>query len=633
MKATIAMMAASAAVIMLTNPLHAAPRTEIPRLPLEDFFRLPTKTAYRLSPNGEFYSFLQPWKDRLNIHVAPVGGEAVRITSSTDRDIRAYSWVNDEVLVYLQDKGGDENYHVYALSRQGSEVRDLTPFEGVRAGLLDDLEDDDDHVLIEMNRRDPQVFDVYKVNIHTGDMKMVAENPGTVGGWMTDNSGAIRIAYAMEGLKRTILYRDDEKQPFRPIFSTDFTESIIPAGFTGDDQRLYVLSNLDRDTSALYVFDPRKGELEEKLYERDDVDLSGIMWSRERKTLLGVTYYTDKNRRHFFDDQTKELFARLEARFPGYSVGITSMSRDESRIIVSVASDRMPGRLYYHDLKDPDRFDLVADLYPWIDENHMAEMKPISYKTDDGLTIHGYLTLPAGRPTKDLPVVVNPHGGPEVRDTWGYNPEVQFLANRGVAVLQVNYRISTGYGKAFWMAGFKQWGRKHQDDITCGVRLLIDQGIADPKRIAIYGASYGGYATLMGLIRTPDLYACGIDYVGVANLFTLLESIPPYWELARQKMYETIGHPERDADLFREISPVFHADRIKAPLFIAQGANDPRVKKAESDQMVEAMRKRGVEVQYMVKDDEGHGFRNQENRFDFYRAMEAFLTEHLSLGN
>ena len=259
----------------------------------------------------------------------------------------------------------------------------------------------------------------------------------------------------------------------------------------------------------------------------------------------------------------------------------------------------------------------------------MAPMTPVQYIARDGLTIHGYLTLPAGSDGKNLPVVINPHGGPWARDTWGFDGEVQFLANRGLAVLQMNFRGSTGYGRAFWEAGFKQWGLAMQDDITDGVKWLIEQGIADPERIGIYGGSYGGYAVLAGLAFTPDLYACGVDYVGVSNLFTLLETIPPYWELGRQMMYEQIGHPDKEKELLKAASPVFHAERIRAPLFVAQGANDPRVKKAESDQIVEAMRKRGVDVEYMVKDNEGHGFLNEENRFDFYRAMERFHAKHL----
>jgi dipeptidyl aminopeptidase/acylaminoacyl peptidase len=274
----------------------------------------------------------------------------------------------------------------------------------------------------------------------------------------------------------------------------------------------------------------------------------------------------------------------------------------------------------------------LATLYPWLNENDMAEMKPISYKSRDGLTIHGYLTLPKGRGEKALPVVMMVHGGPWARDQWGYDPEAQFLANRGYAVLQVNFRGSTGYGREFWMKSFKQWGKTMQDDVTDGVEWLKAEGIADPKRVAIYGGSYGGYATLAGLAFTPDLYACGIDYVGVSNLFTFQRTIPPYWGPWREVLYEQVGHPEKDSLLLAAASPALHADRIKAPLFIAQGANDPRVVKDESDQMVEALKKLGVTVDYMVKDDEGHGFRNEENRFEFYAAMEKFLDTHIGSG-
>ena len=303
-------------------------------------------------------------------------------------------------------------------------------------------------------------------------------------------------------------------------------------------------------------------------------------------------------------------------------------SKDETRIIVRTFSDKSRGAYYLYN-RLTGELQKLAEVSPWLQETELADMQPIQYQSRDGLTIHGYLTLPKGLDPKNLPVVVNPHGGPWARDHWGFNPEVQFLANRGLAVLQMNFRSSTGYGKAFWQAGFKQWGRKMQDDITDGVQWLIRQGIADPKRVGIYGGSYGGYATLAGLTFTPDLYAGGVDYVGPSNLFTLLASLPAYWGLELQKFYEMVGDPVKDKALLTEISPLFHVDRIKAPLFVAQGAHDPRVKQAESDQIVAALRKRGVEVTYMVKENEGHGFHNEENRVAFYRAMEAFWGKYL----
>ena len=272
----------------------------------------------------------------------------------------------------------------------------------------------------------------------------------------------------------------------------------------------------------------------------------------------------------------------------------------------------------------------LGEASPWLNEEDMSDMKPVQYRSRDGLVINGYLTLPKGTNGKNLPVIVNPHGGPWHRDSWGYKSEIQFLANRGFAVFQMNFRGSTGYGREFWEKSFKQWGKSMQDDISDGVNWLIDEGIANPDRIAIYGASYGGYATLAGLTFTPDLYACGIDYVGVSSLFTFMESMPPYWELYRKMLYEMVGHPDKDKELLASASPLLHIDKIKVPLFIAQGANDPRVKKSESDQIVEALQNAGIDVPYMVKNDEGHGFYNEENQFDFYREMEIFLNKHLN---
>jgi dipeptidyl aminopeptidase/acylaminoacyl peptidase len=296
---------------------------------------------------------------------------------------------------------------------------------------------------------------------------------------------------------------------------------------------------------------------------------------------------------------------------------------------VAAYSDRTQGKRYLFDLASG-KLTFLAEVTPWLKEADLAEMKPVSYPALDGLTINGYLTLPRGKAPEKLPVVVNPHGGPWARDSWGFNSEAQFLANRGYAVFQPNFRGSTGYGRSFWEAGFKQWGRSMQDDVTDGVQWLIKQGIADPKRIAIYGGSYGGYATLAGVAFTPDLYAAAVDYVGVSNLFTFMQTIPPYWKPYLEMMHQMVGDPVADKDLLTETSPAFHVDRIRTPLFIAQGANDPRVNKAESDQVVEALKKRGVAVEYMVKDNEGHGFQNEENRLEFYGAMEAFLARHLT---
>ena len=618
-----------ALLALLTLLLPRPARADEPLIPMEDFFRNPEQSGFQLSPNGEYISFMKPWERRMNIFVQKIGAEeAVRVTSATERDIPAYFWSGNDRIVYLQDRGGDENYRLYAVSSDGTESRELTPFENTRVTIVDSLEEQDDFLLIGMNRRDQRLFDVYRLNLATGDLTLLEENPGDIAGWMTDHDGKLRVAVRSDGVNTSLLYRDKEDEPFRNILTTDFRESVSPLFFTFDNKKLYVASNLGRDKSAIFVFDPQTVEHEELLFEHPDVDVSSLFRSRKRKVITGTGFTTDRFRYHFFDEQRAALQKELEERLPDDEVVVASMSRDETKVLVYAGSDRTRGTNYFFDRETKD-FRKLAELAPWLPKERMAPMKHVSYTSRDGLTIHGYLTLPLGKEPKNLPVVIHPHGGPWVRDGWGFDPQVQFLANRGLAVLQMNFRGSTGYGRAFWEAGFKEWGRSMQDDVSDGVLWLINQGIADPKRVGIYGASYGGYAVLAGLAFTPDLYACGVDYVGVSNIFTLLETIPPYWELGRQMLYEQIGDPEKDKELLKAASPVFHADRITAPLFVAQGANDPRVKKAESDQIVEALRSRGIEVEYMVKENEGHGFRNEENRFDFYRAMERFLATHL----
>ncbi|GLR11699.1 peptidase [Chitinimonas prasina] len=598
-----------------------------PKIPVRDFFKNPEKTNFQLSPNGKYISFTQPVENRLNIHVMPRGGEAKRLTTVKDRDIRQYFWKGDDHLLFLKDNGGDENFHLYAVDRDGKATRDLTPFDKVRVELIDDLEDHPTDVLIGLNKRKAEVFDAYRLNVKTGELKMVAENPGNITSWVTDHKGAIRVAQSTDGVTSSLLYRANEKSPFKTILTTNFKDSVAPLFFTFDNKRLYAASNLGRDKVAIVEMDPATGKELKVVYQRDDVDVDGLRYSKKRKVLTAATYETAKMERHFFDDTTEKLIKGLQGKLPGYEITLQG-NKNEDAWIVSAWNDRTRGTRYYYDAK-ADKLEKLAEVTPWLNEQQMASTKPISYTSRDGLTIHGYLTLPLGSEGKNLPVIVNPHGGPWARDSWGFNPEVQFLANRGYAVLQMNFRGSTGYGKAFWQASFKQWGKTMQDDVSDGVNHLVKQGVADSKRVCIYGGSYGGYATLAGLTFSPDLYACGVDYVGVSNLFTFMKTIPPYWKPYLDMMYEMVGNPEKDKALMESASPVFHVDKIKAPLLVLQGAKDPRVNVAESDQIVAALKKRGVDVEYIVKENEGHGFANQENRFEAYEAMERFFGKHL----
>ncbi|MEA3443492.1 MAG: S9 family peptidase [Bacteroidota bacterium] len=599
------------------------------KIPLEDFFKNPEKSSYKISPDGKYYSYMAPYQDRMNVFIQEIGKEEVtQVTFETERDLAGYTWGSKTRILYLKDTGGDENFKLFAVNVDGSNAISLTDFEGVRTRFIDDLEDNPSEIIIGMNKRDARVFDPYRLNIETGEMIMLAENPGNIQGWITDHNGRLRVATANDGVETSILYRETEDDEFKVVLETNFKESVSPLFFDFENKNMYVSSNLGRDKSAIVVFDIKNGKEIEEIFSHPEVDVSNLMYSKKRKVLTAVSYYTDKSHRHFFDAETEEMVNRLKKDLGQYEISISSTTRDETKYIVRTYSDRSLGAYFLYD-KNTDKLDKIVDVADWIDENEMAVMKPIKYTSRDGLIINGYLTLPIGLEAKNLPVIINPHGGPWARDRWGFNPEIQFLANRGYAVLQMNFRGSTGYGKDFWEASFKEWGKTMQDDITDGVNWLVKQGIADPERVSIYGASYGGYAVLAGLAFTPDLYCCGIDYVGVSNMFSFMKTIPPYWKPFLAMMYEMVGDPVKDSLLLADASPALQAHKITAPLFIAQGANDPRVNKDESDQMVAAMKERGVEVEYLVKENEGHGFHNQENQFDFYRAMEKFLEKHM----
>lgn len=610
------------------------------QIPLRDFFKNPEKVGYALSDDGKWLAYLAPYQKRLNIYVRPTDADpskdqqtAVRITEESARDIAGFFWKGNDTLVYVKDFGGDENFHLVSVGRDGKGQKDLTPFPKVRAEIVDGLIDDPGALLVGLNKRNPEVFDVYRVDVKTGELKLVGENPGNITAWHVDHKGRVRMATTTDGVNSSLLYRDGDQGPFKTVLTTTFRDSVVPQFFTFDNAKVYAASNLKRDKQAIVVLDVASGAAKEEkvLFEHPEVDVDSLGYWRHRKVVSCAYYTTWKSEHKCFDPDTDALYKKLEQRLPGYQVHIASTDKPENRLIVRTRSDRSRGSYWLYD-RTTDKLGKLADVAPWLDESLLAEMKPISYKSRDGMTINAYLTLPKGGAQKGLPVVVNPHGGPWARDAWGFDPEVQFLASRGYAVLQMNFRGSTGYGRKFWESSFKQWGGTMQDDVSDGVKYLVAQGIADPKRVAIYGGSYGGYATLAGLTFSPELYACGVDYVGVSNLFTFMKSIPPYWKPYLEMMYEMVGHPEKEKDLLTARSPVFHVDKIRAPLFIAQGKNDPRVNINESNQVVDALKKRGIEVPYLVKDNEGHGFHNEENRFDFYEAMEKFLAKHLKAG-
>lgn len=620
------------AVKMLNNAKQVKNGTNnegVKEISVEDFMKSPGNFGYQLSPDGNYITFSSAWENRSNIFVKKMGddSEPVRVSSSKDRDIAGSFW-KDDTLLYVKDKGGDENFHIYSTTFNGTEEKDLTPYPNVTVGLLSSLQGVKDEILIMMNKEDATVFDVYKLNVKTGETTHVAKNPGNISNWLADRNGEVRVAVASDGVVGTVLYRDSEKDEFKPFIELAAGDEVTPLAFSKDNKHIYATSNKGRDKVEVVKYD-LEGK-EEVVMSNKEVDVTGVLYSAEQDKLLYGAYITDKPHYQFFDENFEKLFRKIQDKLGVHEseLGINDYNKEMTKFIVSVSSDTVYGKYYYYDSLT-DKLTELATLSPWLKSEELSEMHPISYKSRDGLTINGYLTLPKNKEAKNLPLIVNPHGGPWARDMWGFNPEVQLLANRGYAVLQVNFRSSTGYGKEFLQAGNKQWGLKIQDDITDGVQWAIDQGIADPKRIGIYGASFGGYATLAGITFTPDIYAAAVDYVGVSNIFTLLNTIPPYWETMREMFYERVGHPEKDKELLTAASPVFHADKIKTPLFVAQGANDPRVNKAESDQIVEALRARGVDVEYMLKENEGHGFQNEENKIKFYNAMLKFLDSHL----
>ena len=608
---------------------------------VEDYFAKPKASTFRFSPDGEFMSYREKDENgKRHIYVKEISsGSTTKAIEEKEELVRGYAWLNNNRLAYISDTGGDENYHVFAVDLDGSNLKDLTPFDGVQAQFSNLLKEDKEHIIVNLNKNNPQVFEPYKVNIVTGELTQLFTNDdpsSPIIGYDFDKDGKLKGYTKLKNGVDQEYYYEDGNGGYTVLKSLNWKDTFGVLNFdyaTDYEHDAYVVSNLESDKAKIIRYDLKENKVLGEVFANDKYDVSDMGLSRKRGYELDyVSYEGEKDVVIPMSDAYKKFHNRIMETFPGKQYSIADATDEEDKILVFLQSDKLYGEYHSYDVAK-DEFTFLYNLMPQLKEADMAEMRPITFTSRDGKTIHGYITLPKGAlDGKKVPVIVNPHGGPQgIRDSWGFNPEAQLFASRGYATLQVNFRISGGYGREFLESGFKQIGRKAMDDVEDGLKYVVEQGWVDKDKAAIYGGSHGGYAVLRGLTKTPDLYACGVDYVGVSNLFTFMDSFPEYWkpylEIVREIWYdETI--PEEKV-IMEEVSPVFQIDKIKKPLFVVQGANDPRVNINESDQIVEALRKKGQDVPYMVKYDEGHGFGKEENSIALYRAMMGFFAKHL----
>jgi len=608
-----------------------------PLLDRELFFDDPEISAAQLSPNGEFITFMRPFNKVRNIWIKKAGApfsDARPLTFSAKRPIPAYFWSRDaKNVLYIQDNDGDENFNVYAIDPSAAkpEPRNLTNAKGVTTRIYSAPKNDPDTFYIGINDRDKAWHDLYKLKLSTGEKTLMRQNTDKINGWYFDLTGKLRAADRTNAKGDTEILRVDA-DGFKVIYSCNVFEGCGLVRFHKDGKRAYMESNGgdNVDLSGLYLLDIATGKAE--LVESDPkrrVDFGNALFSEVTDELDATSYTEDRTRLHWKNKAKEADYNLLRERFAGREVANAGCTTDETRCLITVFSDADPGEIFLFDRRNK-KTESQYKVREKIPREALASMESIRYKSSDGLEIPAYLTIPKGA-KRPMPLVVVPHGGPWGRDRWGYNGLAQFLANRGYAVLQPNFRASTGFGKKFLNAGNGKWGETMQDDITYGVKHLIANGTVDPQRVGIMGGSYGGYATLAGVAFTPDVYAAGVAIVAPSNLLTLLDSIPAYWEAGRKSMYTRMADPgtaEGKAQLARQ-SPLNSAGKIKSPLMVVQGANDPRVNQAESDQIVIALRDRNFPVEYLVAPDEGHGFQRPVNNMAMFMAAEKFLAKHL----
>jgi dipeptidyl aminopeptidase/acylaminoacyl peptidase len=621
------------AVLVMTSTVSSPVLAQLPPLiPRDTLLGNPQRANPHIAPDGKRLAWLAPDEHEiLQVWVQTIGQhDAGAVTADKSRAIQSYGWGYDsKTILYAQDAAGDENFHLFAVDLDSHNVRDLTPWQGVRAEFVAANPKFPERILVALNLRDRKLMDVYRVDLRTGAVQLDTENPGDIAGWLADDNMIVRAATVTTPNGGTeIRIRDGAASPWRTLMKASMEDNLAALDFTKDGQSIFLSTSVGTDTARLVRHELASGK-ETDIARSDDADLSDALIHPTRHVVQAAAF--DPGRMHWtvIDPSIQGDFDAL-AKVTDGDFNVVDRDLADQTWLVSFNSDRAPARFYSWD-RALKKATFLFSTQPKLDDAPLAPMTPIQFTARDGMKINGYLTVPVGVTDKNLPLVLFVHGGPWGRDSWGFNPYAQLLANRGYAVLQINFRSSTGFGKKFLHAGDREWGLTMQNDLTDGVKWAVNQGVADPKRVAIFGGSYGGYAALAGAAFTPDLYRCAVDECGPSNLFTLLASLPPYWEVMRSIFFTRVGNPDdpKDKELLTAASPLFSADKIKIPMLVGQGANDPRVKQAEAEQIVEAIAKHRGNAVYVLYTDEGHGFVRPENRLDFTARMEKFLADNL----
>jgi len=609
---------------------------------IEDFIQYPTQYSFQFSPNGLYLSYKErDEKSKIHVYIKNTVTDEVSCVIKQDKDlISEYGWANNERLYYLKDNGGDGEYHLFAADIDGKNQVELTPYEDVETIIINKLKGQKDYMIIKMNKDNHQIYEPYRINIKTGELDKlfeISDPSNQIHSYNFDKNGVLKGYTQLQNRTDYVyFYRSDENSLFKEVVKRQSKDKFKIIDFdysTENPNDAFVISNIESNTDEIILYDFEKKQVLRKIYSNEFFDVKGLGCSPKRGYEIDYFYYDGEKPVIIPVSKTyTKLHNKLVKNFKDKYFTIIDFTEEENKYLLRVGSDKIYGIYYLYDVEKDDYKELF-NLKAKLKEKDMAEVHPIKFTSRDDLTIHGYLTLPKQVETGEkVPLIVHIHGGPHyVRDRWEFNPENQLFANRGYAVLQINYRGSYGYGKKFYQASFKQIGRKMLNDVEDGVAYIKTLGLIDENRIGIYGGSYAGLAVLQSLVKTPDLYTCGVDYVGPSNLFTFFESMPPYMKPRMNMLYEAWYNPyiKEEKQIMREVSPALNVDKINKPIFVIQGANDPRVNINEADQIVRKMRERGFDIPYMVKYNEGHGFVHEENKIELYKTMMGFFAKYL----